>query len=177
MTGSFFEDFVSAFGYGFRVDQLRAYRYGAGSSFQEVAGGFEIDSAGGDHFDLREGAAQRFDVFCSSDCSAGENLDGVGAGFPAPRIILSPNSSAIFSRARTAPGTVMVISAARMPPRWMAWMDLMAESAVEVRITGTTPISMMEARLGFIYLLRFYQRVGAVSWHMLIWREQFAGRL
>jgi hypothetical protein len=36
---------------------------------------------------------------------------------PAPSTILSPNWSAIFSSARTAPGTVMVISAARTPPR------------------------------------------------------------
>jgi len=36
---------------------------------------------------------------------------------PAPSTILPPNWSAIFSSARTAPGTVMVISAARTPPR------------------------------------------------------------
>jgi hypothetical protein len=36
---------------------------------------------------------------------------------PAPSTIESPNWSATFSKARIAPGTVIVISAARMPPR------------------------------------------------------------
>ena len=35
---------------------------------------------------------------------------------PAPRMILPPNRSASFSSAWMAPGTVMVISAARTPP-------------------------------------------------------------
>src|ERR1700694_2246644 len=38
----------------------------------------------------------------------------------------------------------MVISAARTPPRWIASIARMAPSAVEVRTTGTIPISMMK---------------------------------
>src|ERR1700716_121537 len=41
----------------------------------------------------------------------------------------------------------MVISAARTPPRWMASIALIAPSAVEVRTTGTIPISMMKERI------------------------------
>src|ERR1041385_6698886 len=63
---------------------------------------------------------------------------------PAPSVILSPNSLATFSSACSAPGTVIVISAARMPPRYRASIARIALSALLVRTTGTTPISMIE---------------------------------
>ena len=50
------------------------------------------------------------------------------------------------------PGTVMVISADRMPPRWMASIDRMADSAEEVRTTGTTPISRIDERICCLFI-------------------------
>src|SRR5947209_18023952 len=41
----------------------------------------------------------------------------------------------------------MVISAVRIPPRTIASMDLIADSALEVRTTGTTPISRIVDRI------------------------------
>src|SRR5262245_54384777 len=64
---------------------------------------------------------------------------------PAPSSNLSPNWSATFSRAFTAPGTVIVISAARIPPSYKAPTTLTAASAVEQRTTGTRPASVRNA--------------------------------
>src|SRR3954451_16319263 len=46
-----------------------------------------------------------------------------------------------------APGTVIVISADRIPPLCRASIDRIADSADDVRTTGTTPISRIDARI------------------------------
>src|SRR5437764_14264273 len=78
---------------------------------------------------------------------------------PAPSTILSPNWSASFSSARIAPGTVMVISAARTPPRCIASMARIAPSALDVRTTGTIPISLMKERICCEVILIFCRAV------------------
>src|SRR5687768_8885075 len=51
-----------------------------------------------------------------------------------------------------APGTVMVISADRMPPRCRASIERIADSADEVRTTGTTPISRIDDRICCLFI-------------------------
>src|SRR5688572_6743199 len=51
-----------------------------------------------------------------------------------------------------APGTVIVISADRMPPRCKASIERIADSAEEVRTTGTTPISRIDDRICCLFI-------------------------
>src|SRR5260370_28070440 len=51
-----------------------------------------------------------------------------------------------------APGTVMVISAVRMPPRKMASIDRIAPSVLSVRTTGTIPASTIAARTASLFI-------------------------
>src|ERR1035437_688904 len=83
---------------------------------------------------------------------------------PAPSTILPPNLSATFSSAWMAPGTVMVISAARMPPAYMASTARMALSALDVRTIGTIPTSVIKARISF----------DVITFHVIMWLDTSA---
>src|SRR5450432_1044227 len=104
---------------------------------------------------------------------------------PAPNTIWSPNLSATFSSARIAPGTVIVISATRIPPRYTASMARMAPSALSVRTTGTMPISRIVDKIASLFIFLSDISVRAEPIHFIAnrvfeWPEggaQFADRL
>jgi len=82
LAGAVGDDLGFSFGHSFVVDEVGAYAKREGFGFEELFGGAEGDSAGGDHVDLREGAFEGGEVLCSAHGACGENFDDVGSGLP-----------------------------------------------------------------------------------------------
>src|SRR6185436_4675056 len=61
LAGAFLDHLEAPLAYRLGVDQFAAHRHSACTGFEKFACRLEIHAAGGDHFDMRERAAQRLD--------------------------------------------------------------------------------------------------------------------